>query len=250
MDRRRVRRQHHRLRRQPGAALVRGFLPNRVHHLRRRTGRLTASVERRRAVRGRVRVVRQRRVRVLRHGTTRGLLDNGGTILRRTRRRAGYARAAVQPRRVHRRVGRETRGYQRPSRDLRGVVRAVRTWRHAHLRSPPVLGSVSQAADVSTRPAGSEQQRRRPRRRRRVPDVVQSPGDLTVQGRVRGDRYPGLLRDALWSSDRDEQGRGVENARAARGGRRRRTRHHRLGRRLHLIVHRKHSHIIRYPTKY
>ena len=59
--------------------------------------------------------------------------------------RAGYARAAVQPRRVHRRVGRETRGYQRPSRDLRGVVRAVWTRRHAHLRSPPVLGSVSQA---------------------------------------------------------------------------------------------------------
>ena len=61
-------------------------------------------------------------------------------------------------------------------------------------------------ADVPTRPAGSEQQRRRPRRRRRVPDVVQSPGDLTVQGRLRGDRHPGLLRDALWSSDRDEQG--------------------------------------------
>mmetsp|Transcript_7575 Transcript_7575/g.30707 ORF Transcript_7575/g.30707 Transcript_7575/m.30707 type:complete len:275 (+) Transcript_7575:916-1740(+) len=245
MDRRRVRRQHQRLRRQRGVVLVRGVLQDGLHHLRRRPGGPSPPLEGRRAVRGRVREHRrlhhrQRHrvhgVHVLRAGAAGGFVDHRGAILRGPGRGAGDAGPLVQPLRVHRRPRREARGDQRPRRHLRRVVRPLRTGRDAHLRRPPLLGRLPQATRVPTSAAGPKLLRRRPRRRGGVPDVVQGEGDLPVQGRERRDRLPGLLRDALWRSHRRREGPSLEDARAARRRRRRRPRHHRVGHRVHVTT--------------
>mmetsp|Transcript_4001 Transcript_4001/g.17715 ORF Transcript_4001/g.17715 Transcript_4001/m.17715 type:complete len:260 (+) Transcript_4001:881-1660(+) len=245
MDRRRVRRQHQRLRRQRGTVLVRGFLPHGLHHLRRRPGGPSPPLEGRRAVRGRLREHRRLRhrqrhrvhgVQLLRAGAAREFVDHRGAFLRGPGRGAGDAGPVVQPLRVHRRPRREARGDQRPRRHLRRVVRPLRTGRDAHLRRPPLLGRFPETARVSTSAAGPELLRGGIGRRGGVPDVVQGEGDLPVQGRERRDRYPGLLRDALWRSDGGREGRSLEDARAARRRRRRRPRHHRVGHGVHVTT--------------